>query len=356
MDIQFRKANRKAVPLLISVSSVSGGGKTYSSLLLAAGLAGQKGRVGFIDTENGRGEMYVDSPGIMKALPGGFEYTRMDPDFSPERYVEYLTAAERAGITVCVVDSATHEWEGIGGCCEIAEKNPLGRMPNWAKAKIAHKRFVNYCLSSSMHIIFCLRAREKVKVFKKGDSIITGVPMPGEEYPIAEKDCIVSLGVSAITEKNLVFEMLLSLYLDEHTHYAIPTKVPEPLQALFTGKRLLTKEDGERIREWNESGSASDVNEQLIKRSRAAAADGVEKYRDFFGSLTPAQRKALAAVHDENKRIAAEADHIPVFGSPESPAAWPDDFDGPELIWNGQRLRRNEESGNYTPVSTASAA
>jgi hypothetical protein len=96
MDIQIRKASRKSVPLLISVASVSGGGKTYSSLLLAAGIAGAKGRVGLIDTENGRGEMYADSPGIVKALPNGYEYARMDPDFSPKRYIQYISAMEKS--------------------------------------------------------------------------------------------------------------------------------------------------------------------------------------------------------------------------------------------------------------------
>jgi hypothetical protein len=267
-----------------------------------------------------------------------------------------------------VVDSGTHEWEGIGGCCEIAEKNPLGRMPNWSLAKIEHKRFVNHCLSTNMHLIFCLRAREKVKVFKKGDFMVTGSWAPGygeedAEIPRAEKDTIVSLGIQAIAEKSFVFEMLLSLYLDEHTHFAMPTKVPEPLQPLFPGKRLLTKEDGERIRIWNESGSIADTNDQIAKRSRAAASEGVAKYREFFDSLTPGQRKALGSIHDENKKAAQEADRtaekvdtIPVFGSAEAPVQWPDAFDGPECIWNGKRLRFNEATGNYNEVSATHAA
>lgn len=348
MDIEIRKAKRRAVPMLLSVASVSGGGKTYSSLLLAAGLAGPNGKVGFIDTENGRGEMYEDSPGIRKAIPNGYHYLRFDPPFSPERYMERISAMERYGVTVCVIDSATHEWEGIGGCCEIAEKNPLGRMPNWSKAKLAHKRFVNHCLSTNMHLIFCLRAREKVKIFKKGDYVITSTPSPGDdEAPIADKDSVISLGVQPVTEKNFVFEMLASLYLDEHTHFAIPTKVPEPLQAIINGKQLVTKEHGERIRQWNDTGSVMDPHEQLVKRSKAAAELGIAKYKEFFGGLTPEQRKALASVHEENKKTAEEAGSIPTFGSAEQPAEWPDEFGGPECIWNGKHLVLNENTGNY---------
>lgn len=301
--------------MIIGISSVSGGGKTFSALLLAAGIAGPNGRVGFIDTENGRGEMYADSPGIIKALPQGYEYVRFDPPFSPERYVEHIEAAEQAGIKVCVVDSFTHEWEGIGGCTEIAEKNPLGRMPNWSKAKMAHKRMMNRLLTSGMHIILCIRAREKVKMFKRGDLMITNAANVEADPQVADKDTIVSLGLQPITEKNAVFELTVSLQLDERSHHAVPIKVPEPLLPLFPGGRLLTKDDGQRIAQWNDTGSAADPNEQLRKRGRASAGEGMEAYKAFFSALTPAQRKMLD--HEANKKIAAEADAESAAAVPE---------------------------------------
>ena len=354
--LEFRKAKRKAAPMLLAISSVSGGGKTYTSLLLAAGIAGPDGRVGMVDAENGRGEMYADSPGIMAALPNGYDYIRFDPPYSPDRYIEHLQAAEKAGITVCVVDSGSHEWEGIGGCCEIAEKNPLGKMPNWSRAKLAHKRFVNYLLSSSMHIIFCLRAREKVKIFKRGDQMVTNVAAVGEDFPIADKDTVVSLGLQPITEKGFIFEMLVSLQLDEHTHFAVPLKVPEPLMPLFPGKRLITKEDGERIRRWNLGAPEEDPAERLQKRAHAAAEEGVESYRAFFTSLTAAQKQALKPHHEANKATAEQADKaIPTFGSEHNHVEWPDSFDGPTLRWNGELYEFNDESGNYKKVEVAHA-
>jgi hypothetical protein len=296
MELQFKKAVRKAVPMLISVSSVSGGGKTYTALLVAAGIAGPTGRVGFIDTENGRGAMYADSPGIVKALPNGYEIVQLDPPFSPERYVEAIAAAERAGINVLIVDSISHEWEGIGGCVEIAEKNKLRGMPNWSKAKMAHKRFMNHCLSTSMHLIFCIRARDKVKIVE--------VEKDGRKTQE-----VVPIGLQPITEKNLVFEALLSLMLDEKTHHATPVKVPEPLAHLFSGAKLVTKEDGERIRQWNSAGAIADPHEQIQKRARAAAEEGMASYTAFYGGLAPAQKKIIFdTTHADNKRIAEVAD------------------------------------------------
>jgi len=281
--------------MLISIAGVSGSGKTFSALELGAGLAGD-GRLGFLDTENGRGKMYADSPGILKALPRGYEYARMDPPFSPSQYIAAIEAAEKAGINVLIIDSGSHEWEGIDGCCEIAEKNKLKGMPNWSMAKMAHKRFMNHLLSTNMHIILCLRAREKVK-------IVEVVKENGKK-----SSEVIPIGIQPIAEKNFVFEMLLSLRVEEETHFAVPVKVPEPLVGLFPDKHLITKADGERIRQWNDTGAAMVDSEQLGKRARAAAELGMEAYKAFFTGLTTQQRKEIANLHEECKFLAEQAD------------------------------------------------
>jgi hypothetical protein len=293
MELQIRKAVRKSVPLIMSVSGTSGSGKTYSALLLAAGLAGPNGRVGLIDTENGRGCFYADSPGIVAALPQGFEIMDLDAPFTPARYIEAIDAMEKAGVNVLVIDSGSHEWEGTGGCSDMAAADK-GR---WNKAKQANKRYVYRLLYSTMHVIVCLRAREKSKIIPKNESA-------------SGKEEVISLGVLPIAEKSFVFEMLLSLQLDEHTHHAIPVKVPEPLASLFPGGRLITKADGERIRQWNETGSTGDASERLKKQARAAAEDGMSAYTAFYSGLSAPQKKIIFdSTHAENKLIAERADN-----------------------------------------------
>ena len=133
-------AKRLAVPLLISMSGTSGSGKTFSSLLLAAGLAGTTGKVGMVDAENGRGTLYADDPLIRAAMPQGYLYVPITPPYTPKRYTAALEALERAGCTVAMVDSTSHEWEGEGGCCDMAENNKKGNMPNWAMARLRCSR------------------------------------------------------------------------------------------------------------------------------------------------------------------------------------------------------------------------
>lgn len=278
--------------MIVSIAGVSGSGKTYSGLLLGAGMGGPGAKVGFIDTENGRGCMYADSPGIMAALPQGYSTIELSPPFSPARYIEAVDTFERAGFNVVIIDSGSHEWEGIGGCTDIAEADN-GR---WNKAKRENKRFVMRLLNSSMHIVVCLRAREKSKIISKKDSV------DGKEH-------IIPLGILPVSEKNFPFEMLLSFMVEEGTHEAKPIKVPEQFESMFSKPKLLTKEDGEKIRLWNESAPQMDASEKLRRQARAAADVGMEAYGQFFDGLTAQQKKYLAGTtHNENKAIAAEAD------------------------------------------------
>jgi AAA domain-containing protein len=296
----FTKAVRQTVPMLVSLSGTSGSGKTYSGLLLAAGMAGPKGRVGMIDAENKRGSLYADDPDIRRALADGYERDDIAAPFTPAKYIGKITEAEKAGITVCLIDSTSHEWEGEGGCCDMAENNKLRGMPNWALAKREHKKFVSYCLSSPMSIVFCLRARDKVKILE-----------------VNGKTEVVPVGIQPIAEKNFVFEMLLSLMFDEATHHAKPIKVPKMLNPMFPGGRLITKADGDAIRQWNEGGRAvEDPHERLKMRARSAAECGIEEYERFFKDLTAADKKVLSATtHAENKVIARAV--VPVSDADE---------------------------------------
>lgn len=294
MTFTIAPAKRKAVPMLVSLAGVSGSGKTYSALLLAAGLAGKGGSVGFLDTENGRGSMYADSPGIMAALPNGYEIAEMREPFTPARYTEAVEAFEAHGCKVLVIDSMTHEWEGYGGCSDIAENNKLMGMPNWAKAKMEHKRMMNALLASSMHLIFCLRAREKTAIIKDSNG----------------KEQFVPKGLQPVQEKNFVFEMTLSLLLEEGTHRPVITKCPEPLLTLFAGEQpLVTKEMGVKLRAWAEGGAPTQEDPAaLASQALAYAEQGTAAYEGFWGTLTAKQKKLLLPKHDENKELARMAD------------------------------------------------
>lgn len=290
--MELKDAVRRALPLQIGFYGPSGSGKTMSALLFAAGLAGPNGMVAVIDSERGRASLYADNKRVQAALPQGYKVLEIENPYHPERFVQALDMLEAAGTKVALVDSESDLWDGPGGCTDIAEQNKN----RWNKPKLFHKRYKTRVALSGMHVISLFKAQEKTKLIEKKDS------PDGKEHHIP-------LGVQPVCEKNAFFPLLLGFSVDPKTHLSTAVKYHEDLGHLFKDPKLITKEDGEKVRLWNESGLPIDQNEQLQKRARAAADEGMASYSAFFKSLTPAQRKFLAdTTHGTNKSHADGVD------------------------------------------------
>src|SRR5687768_4055805 len=116
--IQIRKARREGARLFIVLGGGPGSGKTVTAIHLAYGLANyDASKVGFLDTENRRGSLNADV--LLRAsrpTEEPFLIGDLFAPFTPQRYIDAIHEFQRAGVEVLVVDSATHEWEGTGGC------------------------------------------------------------------------------------------------------------------------------------------------------------------------------------------------------------------------------------------------
>jgi hypothetical protein len=338
----IRKATRRATPQLLAIWGPTFSGKTYSALLVAAGLVKPGQKVGFVDTENGRGSAFADDEHLAKVLPQGYDVIEIDPPFHPKRYIAAIHQFENEGYSLVITDSASHAWSGEGGALDMKEKDK-----GWANAKLWNKRLLAaYCYSPIHHVV-CLRAQEKTKIVGSGRD---------QQY--------IPLGVMPICEKTFPFDLGLAFSVEGEiegrpaTHLATPVKWPRVMNPLFADWRpqLLTPEIGRKIQQWNESGVLEDPTERLQKRAHAAAEEGVESYRAFFTSLTAAQKQSLKPHHEANKAAAEQVDKaIPAFGSEHNHVEWPDSFDGPTLRWNGELYEFNDESGNYKKVEVAHA-
>jgi AAA domain len=283
MSFEIRTAERQGARLLIQLSGVSGSGKTYSALQLAYGLAGgDASKVIGIDTENRRMSLNAD------ILPGGARFRTIDffAPFSPDRYIQAIEAACKAGAEVIVIDSVTHEWESEGGCEWIANQT---RFPDWKRAKAEHKRFMTYMLQSPAHIIACTRAREKVDFSDPKN------PKP--------------LGIQPIQEKNFSFEATVSLLMHAQGQHQDVLKCPADLQAILgRGEGYITAEDGLALRAWVDG--AAQVNPK-VEHARGmllnAAEGGVDALRTAWEATPKAVQKALGKAFIESAKASAAA-------------------------------------------------
>lgn len=281
--LAIRRAVREAARLVIAFAGISGSGKTRTAIEFAFGLAGyDANKIGFIDTENKRGSLYADCLDQHPKNPKKerFWIGDLQPPFSPARYSQAIKQFEEHGVEVLVIDSATHEWEGEGGAQQVAEDNKSERGKlNWAKAKGEHKKFINTLLQCNMHVIVCVRAREKTK----------------EEKDNRNKVVITSLGVQPIQEKNFMFEMSASVMMWNEGQMQTAYKVPGELKPfLGRGEGYITSEDGFAVRRWVDGGGQVDqkiekLRNKLVGESEAGEANLMEKW----GMLTDKQKDAV---------------------------------------------------------------
>lgn len=258
---------------IIALGGVSGSGKTLTALLIARGMVDKASEIGFLDTENKRGSFYANK------LDGKFQIADLYPPFSPSRYAAAIKEFQDAGVKVLVIDSVSHEWEGEGGCDDIANAPKADgtprKMANWIGAKREHKRFMNTLLQSNMHIICCIRAREKMD-FKNPDKPV-------------------SLGIQPVCEKNFMFEMTASLLMENEGKKQISLKVPYFLKDAFgSGNDYLGQAVGKKIIEWIGTGEKEDPEITKYKSELLMACElGIAGLTALWNTLTPKQQVKL---------------------------------------------------------------
>lgn len=300
----IKPAVRLGTPALISLWGPSGSGKTYSALRIARGLVGKEGRIGVIDTENRRALFYAE-------VAGGWDHLDLQPPFSPDRYTAALKAFEDKGGYGCIIiDSMSHVWEGEGGVLDMAENGKtqngaaLKGLAKWQRPKMAYKRMVNNLLRGSMHVIFCLRAKEGVKQKGGGDTIEkTGLE------PIAEKNFIYEMTVSVLLGPN---HFPLHQALDERFKCSpmIPAvKAPDDIWSAIKPGQHLSEETGEAIADWVGGGVKVDhATEKERQIARDVATMGNEALTRHLKNLSREKKAMLTPIGDELRTIASRAD------------------------------------------------
>ena len=286
--LQIRKAQREGARLVIGIAGISGSGKTYTALQLAYGLAnGRAEKVGFLDTENRRGSLYAD------ALPEPFMIGDLYAPFSPARYKQAIEEFQAAGVEVLVVDSASHEYEGEGGYLEIRLPLP-GKFANRDNvAAEQHKQFMRALLQSSMHVIVCVRAREKVKLDKDGQGKTVYIPQ----------------GLQPIQHRDFMFEMTASVLMHDQGQRQDVLKCPADLVPILgRSEGYITPEDGRALRAWVDGAKQLDPAVEKARGDLLLVTErGLEAFKAAWNALKPAQRRALGAGFRDQCAASAEA-------------------------------------------------
>lgn len=234
--MQLRKAERRKLKARIGMSGASGSGKTYSSLRIAYGFVGDWSKIAIIDTENGRGELYVNTNRNNVAI-GEYNVLTLDPPFTPRRYIEAIKTCEEGGMEAIIIDSLSHAWAGVGGMLEMKERFSATEKSDftaWRKITPEHNLLVDALLRTKCHLIVTLRAKAEYALTERNGKM---VPQ--------------KVGMAPIFRDGLEYEMVIFMELSQD-HFARASKDNTGIfdQIPFTP----TEESGTAIRAWLESG------------------------------------------------------------------------------------------------------
>ena len=222
----IRKAERKKAKLRLGISGPSGSGKTWSALEIAKGMGG---KVGMIDTEAGRGELYGSD----------FDYDiiRLEAPYSPERYIEAIKTFEKAGYDTLIIDSLSHAWVGEGGVLSIVDKAGSNSFTQgWKVGTPKQNALIDALVTSKMHIITTLRVKTEY-VVEKNDR--------GKAEPR-------KVGLAPVQRDGLEYEFTVFMDISNQEHIAHVTK---DNTKMFDQQFIKPSvEMGEKLMEWLNTG------------------------------------------------------------------------------------------------------
>jgi hypothetical protein len=303
--MQFQKAQRRKAKLRLGIGGPSGSGKTMGALLIAKGMGG---RIAVIDTERDSASLYAEPlklPDGSLFEPPEFDALSLDPPYTPERFIEAIRAAENAGYDICVIDSTTAEWSGLGGCLELVDhvaKASFGgnSYMAWSAITPRHRAFLDAMLRSSMHIIATMRSKTETAQVDDG-----------------RKKKVVKLGMKAEQRDGIEYEFTTVLDLIHDGHFAVASK---DRTGLFAGDPERISEDtGRRVMAWLENGaepvmSAVDLAATTLRDATSAEAfkETWEKNKDGWKAVMHEDeyRRVVGVMQSEAKRWAPQPEGV----------------------------------------------
>lgn len=223
----FQKAQRRKAKLKLALCGPSGSGKTFSALKIAKGMGG---KIAFIDTENGSGQLY--------SHVAEYDVAEIGPPFSVDKYIAAIKAAEEAGYDILIIDSLSHAWSKQGGILDEVDKRSGKNAftSGWREATPMHDRFVDAILQSPLHIIVTMRAKTAYDL-EKDDK--------GRSVPVKK-------GMEPVQRAGLEYEFTIVLDMDNARHTATSGK---DRTGLFDGKCFTPDENtGAELIRWLETG------------------------------------------------------------------------------------------------------
>lgn len=301
-----------AMPLFIGLTGPSSSGKTTSALRLATGIQRVVGGdIDLIDTENKRALMYSKN--------FKFNHVEFEPPYDPLDYLAALAQSAKRGAKTVIVDSASHEHEGIGGLLDAHEreldriagddwrKRQACAMLAWQKPKAGRRKLLQGLTRLGVNVIMCFRAKTTSKPIKDKNG----------------KTEIVPMGFMPIAGDEFVYEMTLGCLLlpcsdgvptwrTENIGEKMAIKLPLQFREMIREGEPLSEDIGQKLAEWAQGGAKPEPTadmEALTAAGMTAANQGEAALGEWWKGLSKSDKAAMKSTLDCTlKSVAAHVD------------------------------------------------
>lgn len=243
----FKKAVRQKVYVKVLITGPAGSGKSQSATEMATGLFRKCGGTGiaYIGTEGDRDLLYAQKKSAHGDYYFEYDLCQLQDPFTTDKYILAINEAIDAGYKVCIIDGLSAEWKWLN---DTHDKMPGNSFTNWGKLKPKHRQLLDCILSAPMHIICCARGKDEwILEDKNGKSVPKKV------------------GLGSQTDKDISYEVMLSLQLEQDSHLAHSDKDNTGLWP-ETRFSVINAKDGEALYEWCEQGEVP-APKPVIKKS-----------------------------------------------------------------------------------------
>lgn len=297
--VMFQRAEKQKAKLRLALTGVSGGGKTFSALVMAKELGG---RTVVIDSERSSALLYADL----------FDFDHADlTNHSMEKYREAIKAAADAKYDTLIIDSLSHEWAGRGGVLEQVDraKGNGNGFNAWNGPSQQHNSLIDDLLLFPGHVIVTMR--------KKADYVLEEQVKNGKKIQVPKK-----VGMAVVQREGVEFEFTVLLSMERDGSVIVEkSRCAAVEERAHTLRREELKDVAVILRDWLAAGKdvpppskpIDDLEKKkgiaLARFATSATEPELEAvWRDLVAKLPkPAQDELTPPFKENRARIRAAA-------------------------------------------------
>lgn len=259
----FIRAKRNKVYSKTLLTGPSGSGKSMSAIELGTGLFRKCEGTGiaYIGTEGDRDKLYAEVKSRHGDYQMIYDLCQLEEPFNTDKYIAAINDAIDGGYKVIIIDGLSAEWKWLN---DTHDKMPGNSFTNWGKLKPKHRQLIDKILSAPAHIICCARGK---------DEWILEPDKNGKNVPK-------KVGMGSQTDKDISYEVMLSLQIEQDTHLAHADKDNTGLWE-ETRYSIITAKDGEALYDWCEKGEIPQPKPPVIQKSEDIALNSDDELKSI---------------------------------------------------------------------------